>query len=114
MYLTFDDYVNMGGKIGYAAFCVYLRRAEAEINKHTYRRLINSETIPEEVKSCVFELIELYDKKAKQSIGSVSNDGVSVSYEAVDVEKQTVDIIKSFLMHVPDSTGTPLLYMGVD
>ncbi|MBQ7976813.1 MAG: hypothetical protein IJ300_14100 [Clostridia bacterium] len=114
MYLTYDEYTEMGGSLTEAAFCINLRRAEAEINKHTYRRLIDADTIPDEVKSCIWELIEVYHKKAKQVAGSASNDGVSVSYEAIDVAKETDSIIKRYLMHLSDSEGVPLLYMGVD
>lgn len=114
MYLTYDEYTEMGGSLTEAAFCINLRRAEAEINKHTYRRLIDADTIPDEVKSCIWELIEVYHKKSKQVAGSVSNDGVSVSYEAIDVAKETDSIIKRYLMHLSDSEGVPLLYMGVD
>ena len=114
MYLSYDEYVEMGGKIDNAAFNIYLRRAEAEINMQTYQRLSNAETIPNEVKSCAWELIEIFHKKSKQMAGSVSNDGVSVSYETIDIEKETGNIIKRNLLHVLGPDETPLLYLGVD
>ena len=114
MYLSYEEYVEMGGKIDIAAFNIYLRRAEAEINKQTYQRLQNIDTIPVEVKNCVWELIEIFYKKSKQIAGSVSNDGVSVSFEVIDTEKETNDIIKRYLLHVSTPDGVPLLYMGVD
>jgi len=90
MYLTYEDYAEMGGELDLTEFNIYERRAEAAINSQaagmTGKRLKKLEEIPECVKYCIFDLIQFlvqnadYSRQAaseSQSSGSVSE---SISY----------------------------------
>lgn len=133
MYLTYEEYLNMGGTLDEAAFDNYLIDAEMLIDWYTFNRLENETVIPEKVKKCVYKLISLADMKSKAfvigrevngdgnaSVASQSNDGVSISYntisasQALDLLKsESENIIKQYLNGVVNSLGRKLLYRGI-
>lgn len=133
MYLTYEEYLNMGGTLDEAAFDDYLIDAEMLIDWYTFNRLENETVIPEKVKKCVYKLISLADMKSKAfvlgrevngegnaSVASQSNDGVSISYntisasQALDLIKSDAEnIIKQYLNGVVNSLGRKLLYRGI-
>ena len=133
MYLTYEEYLNMGGTLDEAAFDNYLIDAEMLIDWYTFNRLENETVIPEKVKKCVYKLISLADMKSKAfvlgrevngegnaSVASQSNDGVSISYntisasQALDLIKSDAEnIIKQYLNGVVNSLGRKLLYRGI-
>lgn len=133
MYLTYEEYLNMGGTLDEAAFDNYLIDAEMLIDWYTFNRLENETVIPEKVKKCVYKLISLADMKSKAfvlgrevngegnaSVASQSNDGVSISYntvsasQAFDLAKsESEQLIKQYLNGVVNSAGRKLLYRGV-
>ena len=114
MYLEYSDYADYGGKLNQAAFNRFCFRAEKLIDIYTFSRLkgVSYSDIPEEVKRCMYELIEYIkanmldgDTRAVQSEG---NDGYSVSYESKTSEQAIYDIIYTYLC------DTDLLYRGTD
>lgn len=133
MYLTYEEYLNMGGTLDETAFDNYLIDAEMLIDWYTFNRLENETVIPEKVKKCVYKLISLADMKSKAfvlgrevngdgnaSVASQSNDGVSISYntisasQALDLIKSDAEnIIKQYLNGVVNSLGRKLLYRGI-
>lgn len=132
MYLTYEEYLRMGGTIPEIDFEKFEFQAEAEINYATFSRLKNDEVIPVEVKRLVHYLIHLMEKKAaafslgkNQSsdtayITSQSNDGVSVSYNGLEpsdlitlCKTDSLNAIRSYLDGVTNSVGHKLLYRGV-
>ena len=133
MYLTYEEYLNMGGTLDETAFDNYLIDAEMLIDWYTFNRLENETVIPEKVKKCVYKLITLADMKSKAfvlgrevngdgnaSVASQSNDGVSISYntisasQALDLIKSDAEnIIKQYLNGVVNSLGRKLLYRGI-
>lgn len=132
MYLTYDEYHRMGGKLNEADFTNFEFQAEAQINYATFSRLKGDNVIPEEVKYLTFYLVELMEKKAAAfSLGkgengeatyitSQSNDGVSSSYNGLApsdfIELCKVDslnAIKSYLEGVTNEAGHKLLYRGL-
>ena len=133
MYLTYEEYLNMGGTLDEAAFDNYLLDAEMLIDWYTFNRLEHETVIPEKVKKCVYKLISLEDMKSKAfvlgrevngegnaSVASQSNDGVSISYntisasQALDLIKSDAEnIIKQYLNGVVNSLGRKLLYRGI-
>lgn len=135
MYLTFDEYSQMGGDtIEETAFQQLEFEARSVIDYYTFNRLTNETTFPEAVKRCMLKLIVLlHDQQmmlqasvptANQSsnagIASQSNDGVSVSYNtlsATDVMEKTKDAIQStinqYLGNVKNSLGRKVLYRGI-
>lgn len=107
MYLTYEQYQNMGGVLDETAFNDFEFEAECIINWYTFNRLKNETTLPTEVQRCMFALIRLAKLKADSmvlgqqstqtmdaegnitvstitsAIASQSNDGVSISYNMV-------------------------------
>ena len=136
MYLTYDDYSNLGGTeiSDETAFEQLEFEARCVIDWWTFNRLHKEETYSEAVKRCMFKLISLmYDKQkamvidtqsqtgtVKAGVTHESNDGVATSYntlsakEAVDALGKAVDdTIRMYLTGVKDSLGHKLLYRGL-
>lgn len=134
MYLTYDEYTQLGGStLEETAFEQLEFEASAIIDWWTFNRLRKQTEYPEAVKRCMFKLISLLQDKQratavdptsenaiKPSIASESNDGVSTSYntlsakEAVDtIQKEVDQTIQTYLMGVRNSLGHNLLYRGV-
>lgn len=107
MYLTYAEYQNMGGMLDETAFNNFEFDAESLINWYTFNRLKNDDIYPEEVKKCMYRLIELVKLEAdammlgRQTqesggtttssqgvyISSQSNDGVSISYNSINASE---------------------------
>ena len=99
MYLTYDDYIQMGGeKLEETAFENLEFEARSQVDWWTFGRLQKMKTLPEAVKRCMFKLITLIDKQQKVLMvdavdedGNVvaglmahqSNDGVSATYNVI-------------------------------
>lgn len=133
MYLTFEEYQEMGGGLDRNTFNNLEYAAGALIDYYTFNRLDNETEYPEAVKRCVYALIDLeYAKRQATSLGvdsdgnttaavsSQSNDGVSISYNVMSAvqafetaEKQTKNIITMYLQGVKNSLGRKLLYRGL-
>ena len=133
MYLTYEQYLSMGGSLTETVFLDYEYRAEALINYATFNRLKNDLVIPEEVTKLTKYIVDLVDKQANSlSLGkgesnitqayitSQSNDGVSTSYNgmassdvfsACDGEIQAA--IKTYLYGVMNEAGRYLLFRGL-
>ena len=133
MYLTYEEYLNMGGTLDEAAFDNYLIDSEMLIDWYTFNRLHGETEIPERVKQCVFKLISLADMKSKSlvlgrevdgtgnaSVSAQSNDGVSISYNTLSasqafdlIKSESNQIVKQYLNGVVNSIGRKLLYRGI-
>lgn len=114
MYLSYDEYINFGGTVSEAAFSRLCYKACAEIDELTAGRAGNMQDIPDAVRMCAVELIELFNSENRRDgVTSASNDGVSVTYAQKDIEKEAGAVIRSYLGNISDDSGTPLLYLGV-
>ena len=131
MYLTYEEYQNMGGTLDEPEFTQYERSARIQLDNYTYCRLKKDTEYPQEVKDCMFELIKLVQLKdhlinggggegGEPQIESQSNDGVSISYnilsaaDAYKVTKQeVVNVINQCLFNVRNQAGHRLTYKGV-
>lgn len=132
MYLTYDDYVTMGGTLDELPFRKLEFQAEAQINHATFNRLKGDKIIPEEVRMLTHYLVDLMEKKSMAfSLGkgldgsttyitSQSNDGVSVSYNGLApsdlielCKADSLTAIRSYLEGVTNEAGRKLLYRGV-
>lgn len=85
-YLTYSEYQELGGQqIGETPFNLLEYEARKQIDLRTHRRLVNLDIIPDEVKMCMFHLInkiESYNTTI-QGAGNVANeqiDGYSIGY----------------------------------
>lgn len=97
-YLTYDEYLELGGTLEEAPFNLLEFEARKKIDKKTQMRLKDCDNIPSEVKLCIFSLIDKIKtyaettEKASGNVASENTDGYSVSYINVT---QVSDIIKS-------------------
>ena len=136
MYLTYDEYINIGGtQLEETAFQQLEFEARSILDWWTFNRLQKEDEYPEAVKRCMFRCIQLiYDRQLamtvdnqatnseskKAGIASESNDGVSTQYnvlsakEAADtLQKELENTIRMYLNGVKNSLGHKLLYRGV-
>jgi len=135
MYLTYDEYLNMGGTMDSTTFDELDFEAESIINLYTYNRLHNDVEFSDNVKRCVYALIKLVQSKStlvpkldangnvdatSAGITSQSNDGVSISYNVLSateiVGRYTNDIksiISQYLAWEVNSLGHRLLFKGL-
>ena len=123
-YLTHDEYVELGGTLDEAPFNILELEAQKNVDKYTFGRLMNFESQINEVKICIFRLVNLldtynsYDSKDK-SISSENTDGYSVSYSGANADmtnaktNEVKNIIRTYLAECKLEDGTPYLYIGV-
>ena len=129
-YLTKDEYIALGGnpEIGDMPFNLLEFEARRQIDIRTFNRLKDSETIPQEVKLCEYNLINSIISFANTNdsitnngnVKSENTDGYSVNYispsEISEVVKskndEIQDIIRTYLLDVIYN-GEHLLYCGV-
>lgn len=133
MYLTYEEYQNMGGTLDETTFNDLEFEAEALVNWYTFNRLKEDTTFPVELKRLMKYLINLaYSKSGiidasgsgsddtNKTIVSQANDGVSVSYSILSAKDlmDTVNAegsaaIKRYLQGVTNEAGRKLLYRGI-
>lgn len=133
MYLTYSEYQALGGSLPEQEFNNLELKAETLINWYTFNRLTKDQTYGDNVKKCVYLLIDILKKQEQaQSLGadqngntaacisSQSNDGVSVSFNTLSAE-QALQASKSeieqyiyyCLNNARNTKGRKLLYRGV-
>lgn len=124
-YLTYDEYVAMGGTLDASKFAANAVEAQAHIDRHTFRRVRNMTVVPDSVKTCMFALVDVLQSasttRTGAAVASESNDGVSISYVTSSptesderLTAQTEKTIRLWLSGEVDDDGTPLLWRGVD
>ena len=111
MYLTYEDYKNMGGTFDETTFNDFEFEAECVVNWYTFNRLKKeTQTYPSELPKCMYAIIKLLKLKADAlilgsqtvatesggittttttyaTVSSQSNDGVSTSYNSVSASE---------------------------
>lgn len=135
LYLTFDEYCELGGTLDEPSFFPLALDANAYIDWYTFNRLWNEEEIPDRVKYCMYQLIKLLEAKMNLltpdvsgtngvntgvQLESQSNDGVSVTYGVLHADeiyynskKEAEECIKRYLNGLVNSAGRNLLYRGL-
>ena len=125
-YLTYEEYKALGGTLDLSPFNLLEFESRRRIDIRTFNRLKNVENIPQEVKICVYKLINSmssYDESLNNiasNVASENTDGYSVSYvtsaQKVDIinskSAELEDIIRECLLGVVVN-GEHLLYCGV-
>lgn len=121
-YLQYSEYIELGGTLTEMPFNILEFEARKKIDERTQRRLLNVSDIPQEVKMCMYKLINTLDvynrTQEKGNISSESIDGYSVSYR--DVSQTTTqaknieldNIITTYLINTVVN-NTHILYLGV-
>ena len=123
-YLTYSEYKELGGTLDETPFNLLEYEAQKEVDKYTFGRLIDLESQAQEVKLCIYKLIEMINsyssyESQNKSISSENTDGYSISYGQVteNVSKAKMNeikaIIKTYLSTSKLEDGTPYLYVGV-
>lgn len=116
MYLTYEEYREMGGTLDEAAFNMYGYEAECELKEQTHNRI----TKPgEAVKRCMARIIDVLAQSdiTAEKVSSFSHDGLSQSFtapSASEYSQKINDIIYTYLIHERSENGTPLLYRGTN
>lgn len=104
MFLTYDEYTELGGTLAETDFNRLSYRAEQALKTHTLGRV---QIADERVKKCMFDLIALESQNT--GVKSVSNDGYSITYQsAKEVTEAEYNIIYNYF------ADTDALYKGTD
>jgi hypothetical protein len=122
-YLTYAEYQELGGSaIGEMPFNILEFEARRQIDSRTQNRLVKIETIPQEVKICMFNLIntiKCYSNdndriKASERVGSYSvdyKDNIAQVIENKDAELDNIILTELYGLVV---NGEHILYIGVE
>ena len=122
-YLTYEEYQELGGTLDETPFNIAELKARKKIDRSTFGRLQDLEEQSVEVKTCMYELINIEEsysnyKTRDKSIAGESTDGYSVSYSSAngDTTKSQKDeekeVIQTTLAECRLEDGTPYLYCG--
>ena len=121
-YLTYAEYQALGGSaIGEMPFNLLEFEARKQIDLNTQRRLVDEETIPNEVKLCIYNLInkiQSYQKNNNTNKNSETVGSYSVTYKDIEQivkDKQTeIDDIIQTDLYGAIVNDEHILYLGVD
>lgn len=116
-YLTYNEYRALGGNLDITPFNLLEFEARRIIDNRTQQRLKGVENLPQEVKMCVFNLINTIDNYS--SINNENNRGIasesvgsySVSYVTGN---QIAEIVKSKAVELNDLVLTYLTGIIID
>ena len=124
MYLSYDEYKELGGTMEQADFTLAEFKAEKRIDYLTDSRVKDMAEVPQAVKLCIMAIMAMESKVGTEAqvsnpvVTSFNNDGYSESYGkamgAEDAEKSLNQTVKSYLSGEVDDYGIPLLYRGLN
>ena len=123
-YLTYEEYKSLGGTLDEMPFNILELKARQIINERTQNRLKDVEKIPQEVKICVYDLIQIINKynnsnnSTSSNISSENTDGYSVTYKSgteltTEQKAQFEDVMFTDLYGVIVN-GEAILYLGAN
>lgn len=103
-YLTYNEYQELGGNLNQMPFNLLEYQARKEIDLNTKNRLMETDEIPNEVKMCVFELINTLNKYVSDANFNVNYtqetiDGYSRAYATAS---QISEIVRSKKIEIDD------------
>lgn len=119
-YLTYNEYKGLGGTLDIMPFKILENKAGRELDLRTRNRLINLETIPEQIKLCMFDLINTLNKYETQESKNISSETVgshSINYnndnEKLENDKQVeIENIITTQLFGMIVDGEHILYIG--
>ena len=125
-YLKYNEYLELGGSVAETPFNLLEFEARKKIDERTLGRLKKVVDLPQEVKMCMFALINSISSYSScvnynnKNIASENIDGYSVSYVTGGTIQEVVssknvelnDIIKTYLIGVIVN-GEHIMYVGV-
>ena len=119
VYLTYEQYVNIGGALDSAAFNRHIVHACRVVDNETHNRVASMESVPESVQYCVRDLVDYFAtaNTAKANVASRSQSAGSVSesesYKSFDdMYGDICNILYDYLLSEIDATGKTILYRG--
>lgn len=120
-YLTYDEYLNIGGTLDSTAFNRNIDRACAFIDASTQNRLQGVLEVSTKAKACVRDLVEYITSNVSsgkavtsksQAAGGVSESESYASKTADELNAEMLCIVYDYLIGEKDDNGTPLMYRG--
>ena len=123
-YLTYEDYLKMGGSLKEMPFKILEFEAKSRIDGRTQNRFKDIDEIPNELKACEYAIINTiqntFEGNHNSNISSESIDGYSVNYLSpgevqtaiITKQKEIEDIMRAYLLEVKVE-GVPVLYRGI-
>ena len=123
-YLSYEEYKSLGGTLGEMPFNILELKARQIINERTQNRLKDVEKIPQEVKICVYDLINTMNKynlsnnSTSSNVSSENTDGYLVTYKSgtemtAEQKAQFEDVMLTDLYGVIVN-GEAILYLGAN
>ena len=121
IYLTYQEYLNIGGICDLTAFNRNIDRACGVIDNATYNRIDCMAEVPQRAKALCRDLVEYLARNdttgiavtsRSQSAGGVSESESYSTKTADDVYGDIQNMIYDYLLNVTDDKGVPLLYRG--
>ena len=121
IYLTYDEYVGIGGTLDLTAFNRNIDRACGIIDNATHNRIEYMAEVPQRAKALCRDLVEYLANdfgsskqvsNHSQSAGGVSESESFVIRSTEERAGEIGDMVKDYLLNEVDDNGTPLLYMG--
>lgn len=127
MFLTFEEYKELGGQLELAPFSFLENLASKKIIEITRNR-INDVVVTKTdeitglspLKNCVFSLVLFYEKNnvlsAESKVISKSNNGISISYQTETTDSffsKEFFIINTWLYAVKAADGNSVMWRGV-
>lgn len=121
-YLEYTEYTALGGTIDQTPFNLLEYNARKKIDERTFGRLQNLDNIPEEVKICTFELINVLNSYSiseteNKAISSENIDGYSISYNTpnksiTEAKNSELEAIINTYLSNTEVDNIPVLYRG--
>ena len=121
IYLTYEEYLNIGGICDLTAFNRNIDRACGIIDNATHNRIEYMADVPQRAKVLCRDLVEYIARNdtteiavtsRRQSAGGVSESESYATKTDDDVYNDIHNMIYDYLLNVTDDNGTPLLYRG--
>lgn len=113
-YLTYKEYQELGGKIIEKPFNLLEYRAEKKIDELSSNRFRKLSEYPQELKMCVFDLIDVFNSEGNSSVTSETVGNYSKTKQSKKtIEKTKEDIICQYLSEYKID-GVYVLYRGMD
>lgn len=121
IYLTYEEYANMGGVLDLTAFNRNIYRTCGIIDNVTHKRVEGMTKVPQNVKALCLNIVEYLARNAtsdvvvssrSQSAGGVSETESYLINTKEEVQLDIDNMVVDYLMSETDDNGTPLLYRG--
>ena len=121
IYLTYEEYLNIGGICDVTAFNRNIDRACGIIDNATHNRIEGMAEVPQRAKALCRDLVEYLARNGttetavtsrSQSAGGVSESESYATKSADDVYGDIQNMLYDYLGNEKDDKGTPLLYRG--